>query len=853
MNRRPTDIRCRAELSFSRLLIAGILAALAVVAASGHVHADERPRADHSAQGEEDTTSGRDTYAAQCARCHQPDGRGLGSRYPALRDAQSLWVDRTRPIQALLDGRRGPIDVDGARFDRVMPGHGYLANETIAAVLTFLLQDWGPGGTAFTTEEVARARLVLLAGYDSIEALASSPSPLAELARVDQVTSDGPPMTVDEFAEAQRLYYGHCTGCHGVLREGTAGNPLTPDVMRTRGTLYLQTVIHYGASSGMPNWGTGDVLSAREMDLLARFLQHPVPEAPDMDLATIRDGWRQLRVPSRRPAEPPASFDPENLFAVTLHDVGQVMLIEGPTRRIITTIDVGRSPHEITASASGRYLYVICRDGTLGLIDLWLDPPERVATVRVGFEARAAAASAYPGFADRYVLAGAFWPPQLVLLDGLTLEPLRLLSTRSYPRAAANSPPNGATARAVPGAQRYHPEPRATDIMGSRVRPEFIASIKETGQFLRVPFGADAARTETSSPDLHADGQQTAGHESDVTRINTVRELRAGGLALDGRHLLTPADSNAIAVLDTETGAVVAEIPARVFGGSAGTSYDHTRFGPVWVTATMANAELLAVGTDPDRHPTEAWQIVERVPAPSAGTLFLATHPESPHLWLDQPLASEPALSGSLAVFQRNDLSAGSGTVPVASWSGLAGGPRRAVQPVFDRSGREVWTLVWNPQNEPSAIVIIDDRTRTHRTTISDPRLITPTRIYRVGDLVNRTRGPLPSGAALYQTHCSNCHGPYGGGDGPLAGSLGNAPLDLRDLSARNDGVFPRAFVTEIIDGRASRAAHGPADMPVWGAELASGSPVDPTTEPTVAQAIDALTEFLASIQRPPD
>ncbi|MFM7120198.1 MAG: cytochrome D1 domain-containing protein, partial [Gammaproteobacteria bacterium] len=614
--------------------------------------------------------------------------------------------------------------------------------------------------------------------------------PVPELARTDQVTSDGPPMTVDEFAEAQRLYYGHCTGCHGVLREGTAGNPLTPDVMRARGTLYLQTVIHYGASSGMPNWGTNDVLTAREMDLLARYLQHPVPQAPDMDLATIRDGWRQLRAPAQRPTEPPEDFDPDHLFAVTLHDVGQVMLIDGRTRGIITTIDVGRSPHEISASASGRYLYVICRDGTLGLIDLWLSPPERVATVRVGYEARAAAASAYPGFADRYVLAGAFWPPQLVLLDGRTLEPLRLVPTRSYPRAGA------------PGPQRYHPEPRATDIIGSRAHPEFIASIKETGQFLRVPFATDDRDAAASGRDRRTETERTPAN-----RINTVRELRAGALTLDGRHLLTPADTNAVSVLDTDAGAVVAEIPARVFGGSTGSSYDHSRFGAVWVTATMVNAELLAIGTDPDRHPETAWQVVERVPTPAAGTLFLATHPASPHLWLDQPLASEPSLSGSLSVFARNNLTAGATIVPVAAWSGLADGPRRAVQPVFDVTGREVWTLVWNPQNKPAAIVIIDDRTRAHRATITDPRLITPTRIYRVGDLQNRTRGPLPAGAALYQTHCANCHGVYGGGDGPLAGALANPLRDLRDLSTRNDGVFPRDFVTDIIDGRASRAA----------------------------------------------
>jgi nitrite reductase (NO-forming)/hydroxylamine reductase len=254
-----------------------------------------------------------------------------------------------------------------------------------------------------------------------------------------------------------------------------------------------------------------------------------------------------------------------------------------------------------------------------------------------------------------------------------------------------------------------------TDIAGSRSHPEFVSEIKETGQVFLFPYDK-------------LDPLQ-------IRNVETVRDLRAGAFSLDGRYYLTPADTNAISVLNLEGQSIAAEIPARVFGGGTGIAYRHRQYGPVWVTSTMVDNELLVVGTDPDRHPGDAWKIVERADGPAAGSLFLATHPRSPHLWMDMPLASDPAFSQSVAVFRRDALPAGYQSLPVASWSGLAEGPRRVVQPTFDKSGKEVWLLVWNPQDEGSAIVVADDGSLAAKTTITDTRLITPTRIYNVGQL----------------------------------------------------------------------------------------------------------------------
>ena len=44
--------------------------------------------------------------------------------------------------------------------------------------------------------------------------------------------------------------------------------------------------------------------------------------------------------------------------------------------------------HISRTSASGRYLFVIGRDGRVNMIDLWMAKPDNVAEIRIGLEAR---------------------------------------------------------------------------------------------------------------------------------------------------------------------------------------------------------------------------------------------------------------------------------------------------------------------------------------------------------------------------------------------------------------------------------------------------------------------------------
>src|SRR5690554_2540132 len=57
-----------------------------------------------------------------------------------------------------------------------------------------------------------------------------------DAASVKVVRSPGAPDLTDaEFERAKEIYFQRCAGCHGVLRKGATGKPLTPDITQERG------------------------------------------------------------------------------------------------------------------------------------------------------------------------------------------------------------------------------------------------------------------------------------------------------------------------------------------------------------------------------------------------------------------------------------------------------------------------------------------------------------------------------------------------------------------------------------------------------------------------------------------
>ena len=85
-----------------------------------------------------------------------------------------------------------------------------------------------------------------------------------------------PTLTADEKAQAKKIYFERCAGCHGVLRKGATGKNLEPhwtkkdkDGKETSGgtlklgSARLEKIIGYGTDGGMVNFD--DILTKEEI------------------------------------------------------------------------------------------------------------------------------------------------------------------------------------------------------------------------------------------------------------------------------------------------------------------------------------------------------------------------------------------------------------------------------------------------------------------------------------------------------------------------------------------------------------------------------------------------------------
>jgi nitrite reductase (NO-forming) / hydroxylamine reductase len=523
-------------------------------------------------------------------------------------------------------------------------------------------------------------------------------SPLANVPMHQDINPLAPKMTEAEFDKAKRIFFERCAGCHGVLRKGATGKPLTPDITLDKGLDYLKVFIKYGSAGGMPNWGTSGVLNDDEVDLMARYIQQTPPAPPEYGLKEMEASWKVIVPVEQRPKKKMNNLNLENIFSVTLRDAGEIALIDGASKKIISILNTGYAVHISRMSASGRYLFVIGRDAKINLIDLWMEKPDTVAEIKVGMEARSVESSKAKGYEDKYAIAGTYWPPQFVIMDGDTLKPRKIVSTRGM----------------TVGTQAYHPEPRVAAIVSSHFNPEFFVNVKETGMVYSVDY-RDLSNLK-------------------IKMIEAAPFLHDGGFESTHRYFMDAANaSNKIAVIDTKDGklAKLVDVGKTPHPGR-GANFVDPKFGPVWATGHLGDESITLIGTDPEKHPDNAWKVVRTLKGLGGGSLFLKTHPKSTNLWVDTTLNPEPGVSQSVAVWDINNLEKGHQLIPIGEWSGIKDGPKRVVQPEYNKAGDEVWFSVWNGKDQESAIVVVDDKTRKLKAVIRDPKLVTPTGKFNV-------------------------------------------------------------------------------------------------------------------------
>ena len=347
------------------------------------------------------------------------------------------------------------------------------------------------------------------------------------------------PLNDAEFEQAKSMYFQRCAGCHGVLRAGATGKNLEPQpnkAKKSKGTLKLGTkrltkIITQGTEGGMNNFD--DIFTTKEIDLLARYIQMEPPVPPEMPLSLMKERHKVYVDPKDYPTKPLHGRNWENFFVVIERDAGKIAIIDGDKHEIVDHIDTGYAVHVVKAvehhktqktpkgEPAGRFWYTQGRDGKMTKIDLWQKPGNMlVAETQMAYDARDVAVSGD----GKYVIGGGYWPPHFVILDAVTMEPLKVVSTRGIN---------------VDG--EYVNEARVAAIYTTPNETTFWVAVKELGQMWQVDY--------TDLDNLA------------INQVNSAKYLHDGFFDPTGRYFQIAANaSNKMVIVDSKTGKLEAMI-----------------------------------------------------------------------------------------------------------------------------------------------------------------------------------------------------------------------------------------------------------------------------------------------------
>jgi len=403
----------------------------------------------------------------------------------------------------------------------------------------------------------------------------------------------------EDFDKAERLYTEHCAVCHGADRGGYIGPALNSDQTKLTQEQISAKILQGGATTLMPQHPTwSGKLSVKKMNLLASLIVKRPKQPMSWGLNEIRNSLEVLVVDeSTLPDKPTYSIENlDDLMAIMARgrfaagDEAKVVFFDGRTNKKIGEVVTDFAPHLMDFHPKQeRWAYVRDDMGYILKIDLY--SLKIVRKVRAGLNGTSLAISRD----GKYLAAGSFVPNTAVILDAVTLEPLKLIKLRG-------TDPNGKMVEADSGM-----------ITSTPYANIFVIALEQAGQVWIMDL---------NKPDMP------------ITKITDVgRHLHDAFLSPDGRYIVVSSyDDNINAVIDLAEKRIIKKIPAGC--------QPHLGSGAV----VRSNGRLLGIGTNIGSHPCKSYEVtvfdmntfevVKRIPV-LGPTESPAAHPRTPYIVVD--------------------------------------------------------------------------------------------------------------------------------------------------------------------------------------------------------------------------
>lgn len=212
---------------------------------------------------------GDETYAAQCATCHQQDGSGVEGVYPSLVGSELLTGDAEQVINLVLNGQAA------------MPAFGKVLNDKqIAAVISHERNSWGNEASVVMPDMVSAQRTAGSGAEAGETASAATGGAATGGATMDSAASGG--ATTETAAvelpegwhdQAAQLFSNNCAACHQSQGQGVKGAfpALAGNAYVMSDPASLTALILHGRG-GMPSFESG--LTSEEIAYILSYVRN---------------------------------------------------------------------------------------------------------------------------------------------------------------------------------------------------------------------------------------------------------------------------------------------------------------------------------------------------------------------------------------------------------------------------------------------------------------------------------------------------------------------------------------------------------------------------------------------------
>ncbi len=396
------------------------------------------------------------------------------------------------------------------------------------------------------------------------------------------------------------MFEKECQGCHGPNHEGGVGSDLRPNTIAKKNSYMLaETILNGRPGTAMPQFK--EKFTKADADKMVDYLQHFKGKKIEvLTLDNVKKGWKKLGDRMEFMKKYPHAADVKkntDICFVTERDAARVVFIDGTNGKILSKHPAGFAVHvTVTNKRQPRYAYSISRSGLVTMFDLNTPGQQKIAEVQVGTDSRGLAVS--PD--GKYLMAGNYVPGGAILMDAMTLEPLKVYPTSSVIDTDGNI---GSS--------------RVAGVFDTPYGPYIAFALKDAGHVYIVDY---------SKPNYPIVGD-----------IPNIGKILHDGLLNEGdefgRYLFIASQgSDVMGVVDFKTKSLVAKVytgPGSKPHPGQGSSWYNEKYGQLFATDSMNVGNVVIWDKN--------WNVVRNVRT-AGGGLFVGTSEHTPFIWADNVL-----------------------------------------------------------------------------------------------------------------------------------------------------------------------------------------------------------------------